>query len=140
LVAKQCAELDLLSNGRLRLGIGLGRNWMEYEVLNENFRNRGARVEEQIAVMRGLWTNEMLTYEGKYHHIDRMGLNPNSVQKPIPIWMGTYTQVVEKAVQRVARLADGWFPQFQPGPDFQALIERFHDYARDGGRDPASIG
>ena len=77
LVAKQAAELDLLSNGRVRLGIGLGRNWMEYEALNENFKNRGRRVEEQIDVLRGLWTNEMLTYEGKYHHIDRMGLNPN---------------------------------------------------------------
>jgi probable F420-dependent oxidoreductase len=140
LVAKQCAELDLLSGGRLRLGIGLGRNWMEYEALNENFKNRGRRVEEQIEVLRGLWTNEMLTYEGKYHHIDRMGLNPNSVQKPIPIWMGTYTQVVDKAVERVARVADGWFPQFQPGPEFQDLIERFRGYARAAGRDPSTIG
>ncbi|HLF76194.1 MAG TPA: LLM class F420-dependent oxidoreductase [Dehalococcoidia bacterium] len=139
-VAKQAAELDLLSGGRVRLGVGLGRNWMEYEVLNENFKNRGRRVEEQIEVLRKLWTEEMVTFEGKYHHIDRMGLNPNSIQKPIPIWMGTYTQVVEHAVERVARIADGWFPQFQPGPEFEALLERFRGYARAAGRDPASIG
>lgn len=140
LVAKQAAELDLLSGGRVRLGVGLGRNWMEYEVLNENFKNRGRRVEEQIEVLRKLWTEEMVTFEGKYHHIDRMGLNPNSVQKPIPIWMGTYTQVVEHAVERVARIADGWFPQFQPGPEFEALLERFRGYVREAGRDPASVG
>jgi probable F420-dependent oxidoreductase len=139
-VAKQAAELDLLSGGRLRLGVGLGRNWMEYEVLNENFRNRGRRVEEQIEVLRRLWTEELVTFEGKYHHIDRMGLNPNSVQKPIPIWMGTFTQVVEPAIERVARLADGWFPQFQPGPEFDAILERFRKYAREAGRDPDSIG
>jgi len=140
LVAKQAAELDLLTGGKVRLGIGLGRNWMEYEALNENFRNRGRRVEEQIEVLRRLWTEELVTYKGRWHNLDRMGLNPLPVQRPIPIWMGTYTQVVENAIKRVARIADGWFPQFQPNDEFRALLERFHGYAREAGRDPASIG
>src|SRR6266508_1947967 len=112
LVAKQAAELDLLTGGRLRLGVGIGRNWMEYETLNENFRNRGRRIEEQVEVLRRLWTDELVTFEGKWHHLDRMGLNPMPVQRPISIWFGTYTQLVENAIKRVARIGDGWFPQF----------------------------
>ena len=90
LVAKQAAELDLLTGGRLRLGVGVGRNWMEYEALNEDFSNRGARIEEQVEVLRRLWSEELVTYEGRWHHLDRMGLNPMPVQRPIPIWMGSF--------------------------------------------------
>jgi probable F420-dependent oxidoreductase len=141
LVAKQAAQLDQLAGGRFRLGVGIGRSWMEYESLNEEFTNRGRRVEEQIAVLRALWTEELVTYSGRWHHIDRMGLNPPPLQRPIPIWMGTtFSQVVEKAVARVARLADGWFPQFPPNAETAALVGRFHAYARAAGRDPASIG
>jgi probable F420-dependent oxidoreductase len=140
LVAKQAAELDLLTGGRLRLGVGIGRNWMEYEALNEDFHNRGRRVEEQIAVLRRLWTEELVTFAGTWHHLDRMGLNPMPVQRPIPIWMGTYTQIIENAIKRVARVADGWFPQFPPNDEFKAVLERFRGYARDAGRDPSSIG
>ncbi len=140
LVAKQAAELDLLSNGRLRLGVGLGRNWMEYEALNEDFHNRGRRIEEQIALLRQLWTNELVTFEGKYHHIDRMGINPMPVQRPIPIWMGTFFgQVVERAIKRVAQLADGWLPQFPPNDELKAVLERMHGYAREAGRDPKTL-
>ncbi len=141
LVAKQAADVDRLSGGRLRLGIGLGRNWMEYEVLNENFRNRGRRVEEQIEVLRRLWTEELVTYEGQWHHIDRMGLNPMPVQRPIPIWMGTYRQIFEKPIERVGRMADGWLPQFTPDdPEFLATLERIRNYASEAGRDPSAIG
>src|SRR5687767_2781577 len=91
-VAKQAADLDLFSGGRLRLGMGSGRNWMEYEVLDVPFADRGRRMEEQIEVLRKLWTEELVTFEGKYHRIDRMGINPLPVQRPIPIWMGSYTQ------------------------------------------------
>lgn len=139
-VAKQAAELDIVSGGRLRLGVGLGRNWMEYEALNEDFSTRGRRVEEQIELLRRLWTEELVTFQGRWHHFDRMGLNPLPVQRPIPIWMGTYTQPVEGAIRRVARLADGWFPQFPPDEAFRALMERFRGYAREAGRDPAKIG
>src|SRR6266540_265522 len=84
LVAKQAAELDLLTGGRLRLGVGIGRNWMEYEALNEDFSNRGARIEEQVEVLRRLWTEELVTFDGRWHHLDRVGLNPTPAQRPIP--------------------------------------------------------
>ena len=139
-VAKQAAELDLVSGGRVRLGVGIGRNWMEYEALNEDFATRGRRLEEQVQVLRKLWTEELVTFEGRWHHLDRMGLNPMPIQRPIPIWMGSYTQVVERVIKRIARLADGWFPQFPANDELKALIERFRGYAREAGRDPAKIG
>jgi len=141
LVAKQAAELDLLTGGRLRLGVGVGRNWMEYEALNEDFDNRGPRIEEQVDVLRRLWTEELVTYDGTWHHLDRMGLNPMPVQRPIPIWMGSYVgQVVEKVIRRIGRLADGWFPQMPPGDELAAVLRRLRGYAVDAGRDPAAIG
>ncbi len=138
-VAKQAADLDLLSGGRLRLGMGSGRNWMEYEVLGVPFEHRGSRMVEQIEVLRKLWTEELVTYKGKYHDIDRMGINPLPIQRPIPIWMGSYTQVVEHVVKRIARIADGWIPQFPPNDEFRALMERFRGYAREAGRNPDDI-
>jgi probable F420-dependent oxidoreductase len=141
LVAKQAAELDLLTGGRLRLGVGVGRNWMEYEALNEDFTNRGARIEEQVEVLRRLWSEELVTYEGRWHHLDRMGLNPMPVQRPIPIWMGSFVgAVVEKVVRRIARLADGWFPQMPPGDELAAALDRLRGYATEAGRDPATLG
>ena len=141
LVAKQAAELDLLTGGRLRLGVGIGRNWMEYEALNEDFANRGPRIEEQVEVLRRLWTDELVTYDGTWHHLDRMGLLPMPVQRPIPIWMGSYVgQVVEKVIRRIGRLADGWFPQMPPGDELAAVLARLRAYAAEAGRDPASIG
>ena len=139
-VAKQAAQLDALTGGRTRLGVGIGRNWMEYEALNENFKNRGRRLEEQIEVLRLLWTQEIVTFKGRYHNLDRMGLNPTSVQKPIPIWLGTYTTVVENAIKRVGRIADGWFPQFRPDEQLKEVLERVRGYAREAGRDPMSLG
>ena len=88
LVAKQTAEVDVLTGGRLRLGVGIGWNHVEYEALNENFKNRGRRCEEQIDVLRALWTQEVVTYEGEWHHISHAGINPLPVQRPIPIWFG----------------------------------------------------
>ncbi|MDE2969186.1 MAG: LLM class F420-dependent oxidoreductase, partial [Chloroflexota bacterium] len=88
LVAKQAAEVDVLSNGRLRLGVGLGWNRVEYEALGQDFHNRGRRVEEQIALMRRLWTEESVDFDGKWHTVDGAGINPMPVQRPIPIWMG----------------------------------------------------
>lgn len=106
LVAKQAAEIDVLSGGRLRLGVGIGWNDIEYEALNENFSNRGRRIEEQIAVLRGLWTEDILTFSGTWHHIDHAGLLPMPLQRPIPLWIGASAEV---AVRRAARLADGFF-------------------------------
>jgi probable F420-dependent oxidoreductase len=141
LVAKQAAELDLLTGGRLRLGVGVGRNWMEYEALNEDFTNRGERIEEQVEVVRRLWTEELVTYDGRWHRLDRVGLNPMPVQRPIPLWMGSFRgQLVERVLRRVGRLADGWFPQFPPGDELAAAVDRLRGYAAEAGRDPVSIG
>ena len=140
LVAKQAAELDLLTGGRLRLGVGVGRNWMEYEALNEDFATRGTRVEEQVDVLRRLWTEELVTFDGRWHHLDRLGLNPMPVQRPIPIWMGSFVgQVVEKVIRRIGRLADGWFPQMSPA-DLAPVVARLRGYAAEAGRDPTAIG
>ncbi|HEY9325316.1 MAG TPA: LLM class F420-dependent oxidoreductase, partial [Candidatus Limnocylindria bacterium] len=88
LVAKQAAEVDVLSRGRLTLGVGIGWNAVEYEALGESFTNRGRRIEEQIAVLRALWTQEVVDFKGRWHRIDRAGIDPLPVQRPIPIWMG----------------------------------------------------
>jgi probable F420-dependent oxidoreductase len=137
LVAKQSAQVDVLSGGRLRLGVGLGWNAVEYEALNENFRTRGARLEEQVAVLRALWTEPVLTFDGKDHHIDAAGLNPLPIQRPIPVWFGGRA---EPMLQRAARLADGWFPLDLPDDKSRARVERLHQYAREAGRNPAEIG
>ena len=137
LVAKQAAEVDVLSGGRLRLGVGIGWNPFEYEALGENFHNRGRRAEEQIALLRRLWTEELVDFDGKYHTIHQSGLAPMPVQRPIPIWMGGSA---DAAMRRIAKLADGWFPQQHAGPNGQEAVERIRGYVKEAGRDPASFG
>ena len=104
LVAKQAATLDVLSLGRVRLGAAIGWNHVEYEALGMSWRDRAPRIEEQIALLRLLWTTEVVDFRGRWHRIDRAGINPLPVQRPIPIWMGADQ---EAAVKRVARLGDG---------------------------------
>ena len=111
LVAKQAATVDLLSGGRLRLGIGIGWNPVEYEALGEDFSNRGKRSEEQIDLLRSLWSENLLTYEGKYHKVTDAGLNPLPPDKSIPIWFGGSSNQVLK---RVAQMGDGWMPTGKP--------------------------
>ena len=137
LVAKQAAEVDLLSGGRLRLGIGVGWNEVEYEALNENFRNRGARSEEQIALLRALWADPAISFKGRWHSIDNAGLNPLPPRRAIPIWIGGYS---EATLQRVGAMGDGWFPWRPPSDEMRAQIARVHAYAQEAGRDPAAIG
>ena len=137
LVAKQAATLDVLSGGRLRFGAGIGWNHVEFEALGMNWRDRGKRIEEQIEVLRLLWTKEVVDYTGRWHRIDRAGIKPLPVQRPIPIWMGADAEV---AVQRVARLADGWFSHLAPNDEGRAALERFRGYVREAGRDPAAVG
>ncbi|MBM4263658.1 MAG: LLM class F420-dependent oxidoreductase [Deltaproteobacteria bacterium] len=137
LVAKQAAALDVLSRGRLRLGIGIGWNAVEYEALGENFNNRGKRSEEQIELMRKLWTEDAVTFTGKWHKITDAGINPLPVQRPIPIWFGATD---DRALRRLAKHGDGWFPLMAPDDKCQAAIEKVRGYARAAGRDPAQIG
>ena len=137
LVAKQAAEIDVLSGGRLRLGIGVGWNEVEFEALGETFETRGARIEEQIAVLRALWSGHAITYSGRWHRIEDAGINPLPIQHTIPIWLGGSAEPVLK---RVARLADGWFPQMPPNEKAREMIERLHAYAREVGRDEHTIG
>ena len=137
LVAKQTAEIDVLSGGRLRLGIGLGWNQVEYEALGEDFHNRGRRCEEQIALLRALWTQDAISFQGRWHRVTGAGINPLPVQRPIPIWIGGRA---EQVLRRIARLGDGWFPLFRPDEDARQVIGKLHEYTREAGRDPASIG
>ena len=143
LVAKQAAQIDVMSGGRLRLGIGVGWNAVEFEALNETFENRGRRSAEQIAVLRALWTQEVVDFRGEYHRIIHAGLNPMPVQRPIPIWfgVGSREQPVppDAALRRIARLADGWSPNFSPDAQGRDLVARVHQYAREAGRDPAAL-
>jgi probable F420-dependent oxidoreductase len=137
LVAKQSAEVDVLTGGKFRLGIGVGWNDVEYQALGENFKNRGKRSEEQIAVLRALFTDEVVTFHGQWHHIEAAGLNPMPVQRPIPIWIGGSSEVT---IRRVARIGDGWFPQMPPGDHAEQMLAQLRDATRDAGRDPDAIG
>ena len=136
LVAKQAAEIDILTGGRSRVGVGLGWNTVEYEALGMSFTNRNKRMEEQIALMRRLWTEPVVDFKGRWHRVDRAGLNPLPVQRPIPVWIGG---TVEAALKRIARIADGWFTQLQPNENGLATFERFRGYVRDAGRDAATF-
>jgi len=132
LVAKQAAELDVLTNGHTRIGVGLGWNTVEYEALDASFKNKNRRIEEQIALMRRLWTEPVVDFTGRWHRVDRAGLNPMPVQRPIPVWMGGNA---EAAIKRIARIADGWFTHAQPNDDGRSALARFRGYVREAGRD-----
>jgi probable F420-dependent oxidoreductase len=137
LVAKQAAEVDVLSGGKMRLGIGVGWNPVEYEALGKDFHIRGRVVEEQIELLRLLWGQEIVTYKGKFHTINQAGLNPLPVRRSIPIWTGGRADTL---LRRTARLADGWFPLGPPDEQMQEIIERLRRYLREAGRDPYNFG
>ncbi|MPZ13828.1 MAG: TIGR03619 family F420-dependent LLM class oxidoreductase [Chloroflexi bacterium] len=141
LVAKQAAEVDVLSGGRLRLGVGLGWNAVEFAALGQHFHDRGKRIAEQIAVLRALWTLELVTFPGRWHQITDAGINPLPVQRPIPIWLGgSQREDVEPALRRIGALADGWVLVGPPAPGTGERMARVREYAREAGRDPATIG
>lgn len=137
LVAKQAAEVDVLTRGKLRLGVGVGWNPVEYEALGMDFSMRGRIVEEQIEVMRLLWGQETVSYKGRFHTITEAGLNPLPVRRSIPIWMGGRADAL---LRRIARLGDGWFPQGKPDEQMRMLVERLRSYTREAGRDPSALG
>jgi len=133
LLAKQAAEVDVLTGGRLRLGVGLGWNALEYQALGKDFSDRSKRIEEQVALLRRLWTDESVTFEGRYEQLRGVGLSPMPVQRPIPIWFGG---IAPAALRRIGRLADGWFPLVRLGPDLEKAIESVTDAAEKAGRAP----
>lgn len=137
LVAKQAAEVDLLTGGRFRLGVGIGWNPVEYEALGEDFSNRGARVTEQIELMRRLWTEPSLTFDGRHERVTGAGIAPLPVQRPIPVWIGGRA---DSALARAGRIADGWFPLTEPGPQLEHARAVVDTAAREAGRDPATLG
>jgi probable F420-dependent oxidoreductase len=104
LVAKQCAEIAVLSGNRLKLGVGTGWNYVEYEALNESFATRGKRLDEQVELLRKLWSTPVLEFEGRYHRVERAGILPLPT-KPIPIWFGGFSV---PAIQRAAKIGDGF--------------------------------
>jgi len=135
-VAKQAAEVDILSGGRLRLGVGVGWNHVEYESLDIEWKTRGARQAEQIEVMRKLWTEDLVNYTGRFHKMIDVTMLPVPVQRPIPIWFGGSSDAV---VKRAARVGDGWMPILSPEaaePKLAALREHLKSF----GRDPAKFG
>jgi probable F420-dependent oxidoreductase len=135
-VAKQAAQVDILSGGRVRLGVGVGWNHVEYEALNEDWKTRGARQAEQIAVMRKLWTEDLVTYQGRFHKLEAVTLLPPPVQRPIPVWFGGSS---DAAVKRAARIGDGYLPIMTPEVA-EPKIAMLHDTMKAHGRDPAKFG
>jgi probable F420-dependent oxidoreductase len=138
LVAKQAAEVDVLTRGKFRLGVGIGWNDVEYEALGVDFKTRAALYEEQVEVLRLLWTQESVTFNGRFHTIDHAGILPMPVQRPIPIWMGG--SAARRVVDRIGRLADGWVCNTPPGYGLEEALEVISASATAAGRDPASIG
>jgi probable F420-dependent oxidoreductase len=136
LVAKQAAEISILNNGKFRLGVGVGWNHLEYDALGMDFRERGRVLNEQIQVLRKLWSNPSVTFNGEYHNLPDVGLNP-PVRHPIPIWIGGHS---EAALHRTAKYGDGWLPQGRPDSQMKEQITRIRRYAKEAGRDPAKIG
>jgi probable F420-dependent oxidoreductase len=137
LVAKQAAEVDLLTGGRFRLGVGIGWNAVEYEALGKDFSTRGVRSEEQILLMRRLWTEQTVTHSGPSERITGAGIAPAPIQRPIPIWIGAASP---RAYRRIGRLADGWFPLMVPGPKLEEARDIVEAAAIEAGRDPSTLG
>lgn len=137
LVAKQAAEVDVLSGGRLRLGVSVGWNAVEHQALGTDFATRGARIEEQVEVMRALWTRETVTFRGRFHRIEAAGICPRPVQQPIPVWMGGEADAV---LRRIGRMADGWFPDMgAPSARHRSQLEKIRAAAREAGREASAV-
>lgn len=144
LVAKQAAEVDIFAGGRFQLGVGLGYNPVEFVTMNADFRDRANRFEEQIRVLRDLWTLDLVDFKGAYHTLEHVNINPRPTRGSIPIWFGSgnLDQPVpsERILRRVGRLADGWLPLFvldealKPKQAALDAIRKVNDYAVAAGR------
>jgi probable F420-dependent oxidoreductase len=137
LVAKQAAEVDVLSGGRLRLGVGLGWNAVEFEALGEDFTDRGRRMNEQVELLRALWSHDIVDFRGSHHHIDRAGILPRPPRGTIPIWFGGRASA---ALKRAAALGEGWVSPIDPSDEFVQLRAELWSYLKDCGRSTDSFG
>ena len=137
LVAKQAAEVDLLSDGRLRLGVGVGWNHVEYEALDCEWKTRGIKQAEQIEVLRKLWTEELVTFEGHFHKYNEITIVPSPKQRPIPIWIGGSADSV---IKRAAKLGDGWMPILSPDTEGKTALEKLYTYLEEFGREREGFG
>jgi probable F420-dependent oxidoreductase len=137
LVAKQAADLDGFSLGKLRLGVGIGWNPIEFAALGMRFQDRARRFEEQIELMRKLWSERVVTFEGRFDTVTAAGINPRPIQQPIPIWIGASA---EAAVKRATRIADGFLPLRPLAGGWQVTMDKVHGWLREAGRDPATFG
>ncbi len=135
--AKQAATLDVLSGGRLRLGVGLGWNEVEYVALDQDFKKRGKRLEEQVQVLRQLWTQPLVTLQERWHTIPDAGINPLPLQRPIPIWFGGSAKPM---LERLARLADGWMPGYKRAADAKPSLEIIYTAMEKNGRARSELG
>ena len=136
LVAKQAAQISVLAGGRFRLGVGVGWNAVEYEGLGEDFHTRGKRVEEQVTLLRALWTKPLVTFKGEFDTVTDAGINPLPVQ-PIPIWFGGDVDIL---LRRSARLGDGWIPNPMPMPELRNRLNTLRQYITEAGRNPQDFG
>jgi probable F420-dependent oxidoreductase len=136
-IAKQAAQADLLSGGRLRLGIGVGWNHVEYEALAQDWKTRGARQAEQVEVLRRLWSEDLVTFNGRFHALQEVNIVPPPIQRPIPIWLGGSSDAV---VIRAARLGDGWMPIMAPDEKAEQKLVLLREEMKKHGRDPARFG
>jgi probable F420-dependent oxidoreductase len=139
LVAKQAAEVDVMSGGKLRLGVGIGWNPVEFEGLGMNFKDRARRFEEQVDLMRKLWNDESISYGGTSHTVTSAGISPLPIQRPIPIWVGA---TAESAVKRSTRIADGYLPLAPVAgtSSFDETMDKVRGWLQEAGRDPSSFG
>jgi len=129
LVAKQAAEVAVLSGGRLRLGVGIGWNSVEYVALGEEFSDRGRRQAEQVELLRLLWEHDTVDFHGEFHTIERAGINPRPAA-PVPVWFGGSAPVV---LERCARLGDGWVPLGSPNDASRARLETIRTHREAAG-------
>lgn len=138
LVAKQAACLDVLCRGRFRLGVGVGWNEVEFTALNENFRNRGRRSEEQVRLMQALWAEPHVTFKGQWHTVEDAGINPRPASGKVPVWFGGHH---ERTLERVAKLGDGWMPNaYPPGKEASEVLGKLRALTERAGRDPGQVG
>jgi probable F420-dependent oxidoreductase len=143
LLAKQAASVDMLSNGRLRLGVGTGWNKVEYEALGVKFEDRGALFDDQIEVLRALWSKPAVTHKTRFHSLNDIGLDIMPVQRPIPLWFGggnAGTPTLDKVLRRIARVGDGWTANLNHEEEGRARIAKLRGYCKEYGRDPATLG